>query len=102
MPDLVERLGSIRTLSQGQKAEARSNKIENHPNDREERTTGTERKEEFRSIHIRLAQSQISKLDLLRLATKGSRRSLIEKAIEDYLSSDQVVDNLMRIKKTIK
>lgn len=99
MPDLVKRLGSIRALSQGQKEETKS-KVEDHPNDREERTTG--RKEECRSIHIRLAQSQISKLDLLRLATKGSRRSLIEKAIEDYLSSDQVYNELIHIKKTIK
>lgn len=99
MPDLVKRLGSIRALSQGEKEETKS-KVEDHPNDREERTTG--RKEECRSIHIRLAQSQISKLDLLRLATKGSRRSLIEKAIEDYLSSDQVYNELIRIKKTIK
>ena len=98
MPDLVERLGSIRKLGQ----EGTASPIVENKQGEQPRGDRPSRSEGGRSIHIRLPQQQVKKLDLLRLATKSSRTSLIERAVEEYLSSDQVINELTIIKKSIK
>ena len=100
MPDLVERLGSIRKL--GQEGTASPSPIIENKQGEQPRGDRPSCSEGGRSIHIRLPQQQVKKLDLLRLATKSSRTSLIERAVEEYLSSDQVINELTTIKKSIK
>ena len=97
MPDLVERLGSIRKL--GQEGTASPSPIVENKQGEQPRGDRPSRSEGGRSIHIRLAQQQVKKLDLLRLSAKSSRTSIIEQAIEEYLSSDQVRKELDEIKK---
>lgn len=100
MGDLLDRLGSIRKLGQDASTLPSPN-IEDDPRDSLEKAK-PRRCEEGRSIHIRLPIKQINKLDLLRLAANSSRASLIALAVEEYLSSEKVLNELATIKKSIK
>lgn len=100
MPDLVERLGKIRKLGQEGSAIQASNSDDKQRKQRGKALPNPSPTEtEVRSIHIRLPQQQVRKLDLLRLSAKSSRTSIIEQAVEEYLSSDQVRKELDEIKK---
>jgi hypothetical protein len=102
MPDLVERLGSIRNLGKEGSSLQSSNSDDKQRKQRgKARPSLSPSETEVRSIHIRLPQQQVKKLDLLRLSAKSSRTSIIEKAIEQYLSSEQVRTELDVIKKSM-
>ena len=100
MPDLVERLGSIRKLGQeGSDIQAPNSDDKQRKQRGKARPSFSSTETEVRSIHIRLPQQQVKKLGLLRLSAKSSRASIIEQAVEEYLSSDQVRKELDEIKK---
>lgn len=102
MPDIVERLGSIRKLGQEGSAIQAPRSDEKQRKQRGKALPSLSPTEtEVRSIHIRLPQQQVRKLDLLRLSAKSSRTSIIEQAVEEYLSSDQVRKELDEIKKSM-